>query len=150
MTATLGMILGTALVSSGLTAVILILVVRLWGRRYLSMQLIEASDMMAVKLRTAVEEAADAVIPRIREQVEEGFGTAANEALPSFRAQLDEAAEAALPRFRKQVREGFKEALSDAVSGGVLEQAGEEIARKGGSILQTGLDLISGRQDERD
>jgi hypothetical protein len=142
--------MAVAVVSGGLTALMLLLAFRLWGRTHLAAQLAAAGDIAAEKIRDAVEEVVESAVPRIREQVEAGFGAAADEALPRFRTQLDEAAEAALPRFREEVRKGFKEALGDAVSGGVLEQAGEEMARKGSSILQTGLELILGKEDERD
>jgi hypothetical protein len=46
------------------------------------------------------------------------------------------------------VRDGFKDALADAMTGGVLERAGEDLARKGGSILETGANILFGREDE--
>jgi hypothetical protein len=61
---------------------------------------------------------------------------------------LDAAAEEVLPRFREQVRDGFKDALADAMTGGVLERAGEELARKGESILETGVNILFGREEE--
>jgi hypothetical protein len=146
----LAIVVGTAILSSALTVLFMAVAFRLWGKAYLAAQLAAGGDAMAAKVRAAVEQAAESVVPTIRQQVEAGFGAAADEALPRFRDELDEAAEAALPRFREQVRTGFKEALADAASGGVFGQAGEEIARKGGSILQTGLELLLGSEDEQD
>jgi hypothetical protein len=140
--------LGTAVGSSVLTLGALVLVARIWGRQLLAARIDEAGDLLGSRVRTAVEEAADAVLPRLREQVRLGFAEAADEALPRFRAELDAAADDVLPQFREQVRDGFKDALADAVTGGVLERAGEELARKGGSILETGLGLLLGRDDD--
>ena len=53
-----------------------------------------------------------------------------------------------MPRFREQVRDGFKDALADAMRGSVLERAGEELARRGGSILETGVNILFGREDD--
>jgi hypothetical protein len=119
-----------------------------WGRRLLDARVEEAGELLRGRVRAAVEEAAEAVLPRLREQVREGFAAGADEALPRFRAELDAAADDVLPQFREQVRDGFKDALADAVTGGVLERAGEELARKGGSILETGLGLLLGRDDD--
>lgn len=140
--------LGTAVCSSVLTLLALLLVGRVWARRVLDARVEEAGDALRGRVRAAVEEAAEGVLPRLREQVREGFAAGADEALPRFRAELDAAAEEALPRFRDQVRDGFKDALADAVTGGVLERAGEELARKGGSILETGANILFGRDKD--
>jgi hypothetical protein len=142
------MMLGNAVCSSVLTLVVLVLVARLWGRRYLDGLMGEAKEQFSAGLRATVEEAAEAVMPRLREQVREGFAAGADEALPRFRAELDAAADEVLPRFREQVRDGFKDALADAMTGGVLERAGEELARKGESILETGVNILFGRDEE--
>ena len=55
-----------------------------------------------------------------------------------------------MPRFREQVRDGFKDAIADAMTGGVLERAGEELARKGESILETGIDILFGRDQNKE
>lgn len=138
----------TAVASSLLTVGLIAVVIRTVGRRMLETEVDEAAGALGARVRDAVEEAADAVLPRLREQVRLGFAEAADEALPRFRAELDAAADDVLPQFREQVRDGFKDALADAVTGGVLERAGEELARKGGSILETGLGLLLGRDDD--
>jgi hypothetical protein len=142
------MMLGAAVCSSVLTLVVLLLVARLWGGRYLDGLMSEAKEQFSTGLRGTVEEAAEAVMPRLREQVRQGFAAGGDDALPRFRAELDAAAEEVLPRFREQVRGGFKDALADAMTGGVLERAGEELARKGESILETGVNILLGRDEE--
>lgn len=140
--------LGTAVCSSVLTVVALVLVARLWGRRYVGTLVTDANERISAGVRSAVERAAEAVMPRLREQVREGLATAADDALPRFRGELDAAAEEVLPRFREGVRDGFKDALAEAMTGGVLERAGEELARKSGSILETGVNFLFGRDQE--
>jgi hypothetical protein len=142
------MMLGTAVCSSVLTLLALGLIGRVWGRRLLDARVEEAGELLRGRVRAAVEEAAEAVLPRLREQIREGFAAGADEALPRFRAELDAAAEEVLPRLREQVRDGFKDALADAMTGGVLERAGEELARKGESILETGVNILFGRDEE--
>ena len=144
------MMLGTAVCSSVLTLVVLVLVARLWGRRYLDGLMGEAKEQFSEGLRATVEEAAEAVMPRLREQVRQGFADGADAALPRFRAEFDAAADEVLPRFREQVRDGFKDAIADAMTGGVLERAGEELARKGESILETGVNLLFGRDEDKE
>ena len=140
--------IGSAALSSLVTAGLIVLIARTWGPGFVETQLGHAGGALAAKVRAAVEEAADLVLPRIREQVREGFVSAADEALPRFRAELEGASEDALPKFREQVREGFKEALVDAASGGVIERAGEKLVERGGSVLETGLDILFGREDD--
>ena len=144
------MMLGTAVCSSVLTLVALALAARLWGRRYLDGLIGEAKEKFSEGLKGTVEEAAEAVMPRLREQVRQGFAAGADDALPRFRAELDAAAEEVLPRFREQVRDGFKDAIADAMTGGVLERAGEELARKGESILETGVNILFGRDEDKE
>ena len=50
-------------------------------------------------------------------------------------AGVRDGADAVLPRVRSEVREGVEEAIASAVTGGVVERAGEELARKGSSVL---------------
>ncbi len=142
------LMLGTAVGSSVLTLAAVLLAARVWGKRLLAARIDEAGHLLGSRVRDAVEEAADAVLPRLREQVRQGFAEAADQALPRFRAELDAAAAEVLPRFREQVRGGFRDALADAMTGGVLERAGEELARKGGSILETGVNILFGRDDD--
>jgi hypothetical protein len=144
------LVLSTSVLSSLLTVALMAVVLRATLPRFISSRVEEAGEVVGARVRAAVEEAADAVLPRFVEQVRVGFGTAADEAIPRFRTELEEATEAALPKFRDQVREGFKEALSDAAAGGLIEKAGGEIARKGGSVLEAGLNLLLGLQDEDD
>jgi len=142
------LVCATSVASSLLTVGVMVLVIRTAGRRMLETQVDEAGSVLGSRVRHAVEEAAESVLPRLREQVRQGFAEAADEALPQFRAELDAAAETVLPRFRQQVRDGFKDALADVMTGGVLERAGEELARRGGSILETGVNLFLGREDD--
>lgn len=105
-----------AVVSSLVTALVFGLVARWWIRRRMA----SASDEIAVKVRDAVEEGAEAAIPRVREAVRSG---------------LTESIDENLPRVREAVRDGVEEAIASAVTGGVVEKAGEELARKGTSVL---------------
>jgi hypothetical protein len=138
----------TAVASSLLTVGLIAVVMRTVGRRMLETEVDEAAGALGARVRDAVEEAADSVLPRLREQVRVGFAEAADESLPRFRAELDSAAAEVLPRFREQVREGFKDALADAMTGGALERAGEELARRGGSILEAGFNVLLGRDED--
>ena len=142
--------IGTASLSSLITVGLLVLFARTRGLDFVQAWVGDTGDVVATKVKGAVEEAADGQLPRLREQVREGFAAGADEALPRFRAEIDQAVEEALPRFRDQMREGFKEALVDVASGGVLETAGEKLVERGSSVVEAGLDLFFGKRDSEE
>lgn len=98
---------------------VLILVV-LGLKRRLDARMGTAGDEVAAKVRTAVVDAVDEALPRVRDEVARGVRDAADEALP---------------RIREQVREGVSEAIASAVTGGMIGKAGEELVRRGGGVL---------------
>jgi len=105
-------VVATALLTDALLAVL--------GSRFLRTQVDAAGDQVAAKVRSAVTEAVEEALPRVREAVEGG---------------VRDAADGSLPRIREQVRDGVSEAIASAVTGGVLGKAGEELVRKGGGVL---------------
>jgi len=135
MTVSLPVAVIIAVASSALTVLILWLV----AKRSIEARLTAAGDEIATKVRAAVEEGAEAVVPRIRDAVRTGLEESVAEALPTVRdevaAGVGDGANAVLPRVRSEVREGVEEAIASAVTGGVVERAGEELARKGSSVL---------------
>ena len=100
------------------------------GSRLLRARIDAAGDEVALKVRSAVTEAVDEALPRVREAVEAG---------------VRDAADGSLPRIRGQVRDGVSEAIASAVTGGVLGKAGEELVRKGGGVLDA---LLGSRSDD--
>ena len=132
------------------TALLTIALLATLGSRFLRARMDAAGDQVAAKVRSAVLEAVDEALPRVREEVARGVGEAGEEILPRLRSEVEggvrDAAEDALPQMREQVRDGFSEALASAVTGGVLGKAGEELVRKGGGVLD--ILLGSKREDE--
>jgi hypothetical protein len=112
------------------TALLTVAILAILGPRFLRSRMDKASDQMAAKVRTAVTEAVDDAIPRVRGAVEAG---------------VRNAADGSLPRIRAQVSEGVSEAIASAVTGGVLGKAGEELVRKGGGVLDA---LLGSRRSE--
>lgn len=133
------------------TALLTIALLAILGPRFLRSRMDAAGDQMAAKVRTAVTEAVEEALPRVREAVAGGMGEAGEDILPRLRSEVEggvrDAAEDALPQLREQVRDGFSEALASAVTGGVLGKAGEELVRKGGGVLDM---LLGPRRDNED
>lgn len=131
--------MGLAVVVGVLSSLVTVFVVVMLGRRALERRLAAAGDEIAQKVRAAVEEGAETVVPRIRDAVRTGLEESVAEAVPTVRdevaAGVRDGAEAVLPRVRSEVREGVEDAIASAVTGGVVERAGEELARKGSSVL---------------
>jgi hypothetical protein len=74
------------------------------------------------------------MLPRLRAEVEAGTGAAAERALPDI---------------RDAVAEGMRRGLMDSVSPEGIGRVGEEIARRGASVLEAGLDrLLRNRADD--
>ena len=145
---------GTAVLSALCVTAMLATVADRFLRSRLEGQASAAGDVVAAKVRAAVEAAIEEALPRLREEVALGMEQGGEELLPRFRSEVEggfsDAAERLLPQFREQVRQGFSDALASAVTGGALGKAGEELARKGGSVLDAGLDLLLGkREDDR-
>ena len=116
-TTSMVLIMAAAVVATAfLTAALL----AIFGSRFLRAQIDAAGDQVAAKVRSAVTEAVEEALPRVREAVEGG---------------VRDAADGSLPRIREQVRDGVSEAIASAVTGGVLGKAGEELVRKGGGVL---------------
>ena len=61
---------------------------------------------------------------------------------------MRDGAESVLPRVRSEVRAGVEEAIASALTGGVLGRAGEDLARKGGSVLNRILRGMDDRDDD--
>ena len=116
-TTSMVLITGVAVVATALLTAALLAVL---GSRFLRTQVDAAGDQVAAKVRSAVTEAVEEALPRVREAVEGG---------------VRDAADGSLPRIREQVRDGVSEAIASALTGGVLGKAGEELVRKGGGVL---------------
>ena len=128
-------IVAVTVLSSLVTLVLVWFVVR----RMLQRRLAEVGDEIAGRVRDAVREGAFEVVPTIREAVRSGLEESVTEALPAIRDQVAagvrDGADRVVPRVRAEVRGGVEEAIADALTGGVVERAGEELARKGTSVL---------------
>lgn len=135
MTVSLPIAVIVAVVSSGVTVLVLWLVVR----RFIDARFAAAGDEISLKVKAAVEDGAEAVVPRIREAVRSGLNESVESVLPTVRdevaAGVRTGAESVVPRVREEVRQGVEEAIANAVTGGVVGKAGEELARKGSSVL---------------
>lgn len=139
---------GTAVLTALVTTALMWLVARRLLRSRLTATVDTAGDVVAEKVRRAVLEAVDEILPEVRQHVSRGVGEAGETILPRLRHEVQggvqDAVETALPEVRRQVRSGVTEAIASAVSGGAVSKAGEEMLRKGGSVLDAGLDLILG------
>jgi len=127
-TTSMVVIMGAAVVA---TAVLTTALLAALGSRFLRARMDAAGDQMAAKVRSAVTEAVEEALPRVRGAVEGG---------------VRDAADGTLPRIREQVSDGVTEAIASAVTGGALGKAGEELVRKGGGIL----DALLGPRSDRD
>jgi len=149
---TVVLIIGAAALSSSLVTAGAFLAVadRLLRRRVASSTEM-AGDVVAAKVRSAVDAAVGGALPRLRSQVGEGVKDGAAEVLPKVRGEVEagvsDAAEKLLPELRSQISEGLSEALASAVTGGVFGKAGEELVRKGGNVLDL---LLGSRDSDRD
>lgn len=128
----------TIAVAAGSTLLTLF-VLWLIGRRFLDRKLSQAGDEIASRVRAAVEEGAEGAIPGIRDAVRSGLDQSVEQALPTVRAEVAagvrDGAETVIPKVRDEVRGGVEEGIASAVTGGVVGKAGEELARKGTSVL---------------
>ncbi len=144
-TTSMVLITGTAVVTTALLTAAFLAIL---GSRFLRARMDAVGDQVAAKVRSAVVEAVEEALPRVREEVARGVGEAGEEILPRLRSEVEggvrDAAEDALPQLREQVRDGFSEALASAMTGGVLGKAGEELVRKGGGVLDA---LLGSRSD---
>jgi hypothetical protein len=129
------LVVAAALLSSLATVSVLWLV----AKRTIDRKLAAAGDELADRVRAAVEEGAEAVVPRVRDAVRSGLDESVASALPTVRDQVAagvrDGAETVVPKVREEVRQGVEEAIASAVTGGVVGKAGEELARKGSSVL---------------
>jgi len=101
------------------------------------------------RLMAADEEGAEAAVPKVRDAVRSGLERSVEEALPNVRSEVAEGvrdgAESVVPALRRQVRDGVEEAIAAAMTGGVLGKAGEELARKGTSVISR---ILGAPEDE--
>ena len=162
---------GVASLSSVLTAALVIILVRLWIRPKFRAHIDEAGDSVAAKVRAAVSEggeqllpqfessvrsgfsqSADELLPRFRDEVKGGFSDAADEILPKLKSEVGEGvesgAERVLPRLRQEVTEGVKDGLIGVIDPEVVARAGENVAKAGSSVIEKGLNLFFGRDEE--
>jgi len=140
----------TTVMVAAFSSLVTVLIIWLAVRRVIDRKLVAAGDEIASRVRSAVEEGADAVVPKIRDAVRTGLGESVESALPTVRnevaAGVRDGAETVIPTVRREVRDGVEEGIASAVTGGVLGKAGEELARKGSSVLNR----ILGGLDDRD
>lgn len=145
MTTTIAVIVASSVLSSAVTILILWLVARIAIDRKIA----AAGDELASRVRSAVEEGAQTVVPKVRDAVRSGLNDSVEAALPTVREQVAagvrEGAESVVPKVRQEVRDGVEEAIASAIAGGVVGKAGEELARKGTSVLNR----ILGGTDDR-
>jgi uncharacterized membrane protein YraQ (UPF0718 family) len=134
---------------SVLSALVTVFVAGFVVRRFLDRRLAAAGDELADRIRAAVEEGAESVAPKIRDAVRTGLDESVESALPTVRdevaAGVRDGAESVIPAVRDEVKRGVEEAIASAVTGGVVEKAGEELARRGTSVLNR----ILGGPEER-
>lgn len=135
MTTSLAVVVLVSVISSLVTLV----VVGMVARRVMNRRLEEAGMEIAERVRSAVEEGADVVVPKLRDAVRSGLDDSVDSALPTVRkevaAGVRDGADSVLPAVREEVRGGVEDGIASAVTGGVVEKAGEELARKGTSVL---------------
>lgn len=124
---------------SVLSSAVTVLVLALIAKRTLERRLTSVGDELAGRVRAAVEEGAESVVPRVRDAVRSGLDDSINASLPTVRdevaAGVRDGAESVVPQIRDEVRGGVEEAVASAITGGVVEKAGGELARKGASVL---------------
>jgi len=138
----------TAVVAAG-SSLLTLFVLWLVGRRAIDRKLSQAGDEIASRVRAAVEEGAEAVVPKVREAVRAGLDESVVQAIPTVRnevaAGVRDGADTVIPKVRDEVREGVEEAIASAVTGGAISKAGEELARKGSSVLNR---ILGGTDDD--
>ncbi len=123
-------VFATAIGSSALTTMAVLLALRRMAKRLMAEQLDRAGDELATRVSTAVIEAGEALLPRFREEVGSG---------------LEEAAERILPKIRAEVDAGVRDGLVAAMDPRILSKAG---AKAGSSAIEAGLNMIFGKDDE--
>ena len=145
-------VLATAVVSSVLTVALVVVCARWFLRRRLAREVDEAAEILARRVQAVIEEASEPILVKLRTGVAEGLEEAGEALLPRIRGEVAagvrEGADAALPRVRAEVSEGFREALTSALGPRALGKAGEELVRRGSSVIDAGLGLIFGSDSE--
>ncbi len=136
MTSTIIAVAAASILSSLATVLLLWLV----ARKVVDRRLARAGEEIAGRVRTAVEEGAEAVVPKLRNAVREGLDDSVRSVLPTVRnevaAGVRDGAGMVVPKVREEVRSGVEEAIASAVTGGAVGKAGEELVRRGSSVLQ--------------
>jgi hypothetical protein len=144
-------IVSTTIVAA-FSSLVTVVVVWLVARGAIDRRFSGAADEIAARVRRAVEEGAEAVVPKIRDAVRSGLDESVARALPSVRSEVAagvrDGADNVVPRVRDEVRHGVEEAIASAVTGGVIGKAGEELARKGGSVLNRILRGLDDREGD--
>jgi len=109
---------------------------------------------LRAEVRSGVEEGADATLPRVRAEVEAGVTAAAGDALPRIREAVADGVRSAageiMPRLRAEVGEGIRQGVVDSVTPETLGRVGEEIARRGASVVESGLGRLLGTRRDHD
>jgi len=124
---------------------------------YLKKSLLETIEEEAKDIRAEFEkslmETGEELVPEFRDALTEAFTEALNEALPEFRKEVSEgfseAGQELLPEYRTQVQEAFETALLHVFSGKLVEKTALTMAKKGTSIVGTGLDLLFGKGTQK-
>jgi hypothetical protein len=126
-------VVGSAVGSSLLTLALAAALIRWRGRRWLERWGDLAGARIAGQLRDILDRAADEGAARIRTELGD---------------ELAERADELMPRLREEVHRGFRDALADVLGARALGRAGEELARRGTSVVEAGLGLLLGRDDD--
>ncbi len=130
-------VVGSAVGSSLLTLALAAALIRWRGRRWLERSSDVAGARIAGRLRATLDEAADEVTGRAATRIRSELGD-----------ELAGRADELMPRLREEIHHGFRDALSDVLGARTLGRAGEELARRGASVVEAGLGLLLGRDDD--
>lgn len=76
-------------------------------------------------------------LSRLREHLDQELNQIAADLEERVQSGVENGAREVLPEFREEVRQGFKEAMVDTVSGDVLTQTTQSVARKSGKVLRS-------------
>lgn len=163
--------LGTAVLTSLLTVALLVMAGRRWLVRLMEQRMESAGDEMRERVKQGTLEAGDELLPRFKAEVKAGFAEAAEEILPRLRSEVEQGvrdgadaalpevrdqveagvragADAAIPQLRTEVGEGVREALLTPAGSKLLGKTQERLAKKGSSVLEAGLSILLGPNDE--
>ena len=102
------------------SSLVTVLVVLWIARRAVDTKLAAAGEEISARVRSAVEEGAEAVVPKIRDAVRSGLDASVEEALPTVRSEVAagvrEGAQSVVPEVKNEVRQGVEEAITNAMT----------------------------------